>query len=261
MSAAARRRPRCCGSPASSACSGRRASAAGSSPICARRWSSSERWFDDREFVRLLELSQTLPGLNSVNLAVLAGDQVRGAPGAAVAGLAMTAAGRRLRPEPGRALRALRQCAGWMKALLGGAAAAAVGLLLATALRLGRAQFRRPLDLAILLVTAVAVGELRLPLRLGRAGGGRGRDLALPAASGARTQDPTTRQGRRHERRSGHARAAVRRLRDRLAARDRRRLGGAAGAAHGRRHGHALALGPAVQGDLQPRARWRPAPT
>jgi chromate transport protein ChrA len=54
--------------------------------------------------------------------------------------------------------------AGWMTALLGGAAAAAVGLLLATALRLGRAQFRRPLDLAILVVTAIAVGELRLPL-------------------------------------------------------------------------------------------------
>ena len=51
-----------------------------------------------------------------------------------------------------------------MTALLGGAAAAAVGLLLATALRLGRAQFRKPLDLAILLATAVAVGELRLPL-------------------------------------------------------------------------------------------------
>ncbi len=39
-----------------------------------------ERWFDDREFVRLLELSQTLPGLNAVNMAVLAGDQVRGGP-------------------------------------------------------------------------------------------------------------------------------------------------------------------------------------
>ena len=33
-----------------------------------------------------------------------------------------------------------------------------------TALRLGRQQFRKPLDLAILLITAFAVGELRLPL-------------------------------------------------------------------------------------------------
>jgi chromate transporter len=122
-----------------------------------------ERWFDDREFVRLLELSQTLPGLNAVNLAVLAGDGVRGARGAIVAGLAMTLPGAAFVLGMG-ALYAPYANAGWMRALLGGAAAAAVGLLLATALRLGRPQFRRPLDLVILLVTAIAVGELRLPL-------------------------------------------------------------------------------------------------
>jgi chromate transporter len=122
-----------------------------------------ERWFDDREFVRLLELSQTLPGLNSVNLAVLAGDGVRGALGATVAGLAMTLPGVAFVLAMG-ALYAPCANAVWMRALLGGAAAAAVGLLLATALRLGGPQFRRPLDLVILLVTAIAVGELRLPL-------------------------------------------------------------------------------------------------
>jgi chromate transporter len=122
-----------------------------------------ERWFDDKEFVRLLELSQTLPGLNAVNLAVIAGDQLRGGRGAAVAGLAMLLPGVAFVLGLG-ALYAPYANAGWMTALLGGAAAAAVGLLLATALRLGRAQFRRPLDLAILVVTAIAVGELRLPL-------------------------------------------------------------------------------------------------
>ena len=122
-----------------------------------------EGWFDDKEFVRLLELSQTLPGLNAVNLAVLAGDGVRGAPGAVVAGLAMTLPGVAFVLTLG-AFYAPYANAPWMTALLGGAAAAAVGLLLATALRLGRAQFRKPLDLAILLATAVAVGELRLPL-------------------------------------------------------------------------------------------------
>jgi chromate transporter len=122
-----------------------------------------EGWFDDREFVRLLELSQTLPGLNSVNMAVIAGDEVRGMPGAIVAGLAMTLPGVAFVLTLG-ALYASYAHAAWMTAILGGAAAAAVGLLLATALRLGRPQFRRPLDLAILLVTAFAVGELRLPL-------------------------------------------------------------------------------------------------
>jgi chromate transporter len=122
-----------------------------------------EGWFDDREFVRLLELSQTLPGLNSVNLAVLAGDGVRGALGATVAGLAMTVPGVAFVLGLG-ALYVSYANELWMRAVLGGAAAAAVGLLLATALRLGRPQLRRPLDLAILLVTAIAVGELRLPL-------------------------------------------------------------------------------------------------
>lgn len=122
-----------------------------------------QRWFDDQEFVRLLELSQTLPGLNAVNLAVLAGDGVRGWRGATVAGLGMTLPGIAFVVGMG-ALYAPYAGAIWMKALLGGAAAAATGLLLATALRLGRAQFRKPLDLAILLITAIAVGELRLPL-------------------------------------------------------------------------------------------------
>lgn len=122
-----------------------------------------ESWFDDREFVRLLELSQTLPGLNAVNLAVIAGDEVRGVPGAIVAGLAMTLPGVAFVLTLG-ALYAPYAHVAWVSALLGGAAAAAVGLLLATALRLGRPQFKKPFDLAILLLTAFAVGELRLPL-------------------------------------------------------------------------------------------------
>ena len=122
-----------------------------------------ERWFDDTSFVRLLELSQTLPGLNAVNMAVLAGDEVRGTRGAIVAGLAMTMPGVAFVLALG-SLYAPYAAAPWMAALLGGAAAAAAGLLLATALRLGRPQFRKPVDLAILLATAFAVGELRLPL-------------------------------------------------------------------------------------------------
>jgi len=52
-----------------------------------------ERWLDDRSFLRVLELSQTLPGLNTVNVAVLAGDELRGWPGAVVAALAVIAPG------------------------------------------------------------------------------------------------------------------------------------------------------------------------
>src|SRR5437879_7870501 len=45
----------------------------------------SEGWLDDDNFLDALELSETLPGLNSVNMSVIVGDRLRGAAGAAAA--------------------------------------------------------------------------------------------------------------------------------------------------------------------------------
>src|SRR6202011_880794 len=42
-------------------------------------------WLDDDDFLDALEVSETLPGLNSVNMSVIVGDRMRGAFGAAVA--------------------------------------------------------------------------------------------------------------------------------------------------------------------------------
>src|SRR5215469_7581878 len=42
-------------------------------------------WLDDKAFVELLSISQSLPGLNSTNMAVLVGDRLRGIPGALAA--------------------------------------------------------------------------------------------------------------------------------------------------------------------------------
>lgn len=122
-----------------------------------------EGWFDDESFLRLLELSQTLPGLNAVNMAVLAGDEVRGGRGATIAAVAMTLPGTAFVLALG-ALYAAYAHEAWMTALLGGSAAAAVGLLLATTYALGRRQLAKPLDAILIAITAVAVGELRLPL-------------------------------------------------------------------------------------------------
>lgn len=122
-----------------------------------------EEWFNDDQFLRILELSQTLPGLNSVNMAVLAGDEVRGTRGAAVAGLAMIVPGVIFVMGLG-AVYVLYAKDAWMNALLSGAAAAAVGLLLATTFQLGKKQFSKPIDLALVLATAYAVGELRISL-------------------------------------------------------------------------------------------------
>src|SRR6516162_4243287 len=39
---------------------------------------AKHRWLDDKTFVELLSISQTLPGLNATNMAVLVGDRLRG---------------------------------------------------------------------------------------------------------------------------------------------------------------------------------------
>src|SRR5262244_3085321 len=40
------------------------------------------QWIDDRTFLELLAISQSLPGLNTANMAILIGDRLAGVPGA-----------------------------------------------------------------------------------------------------------------------------------------------------------------------------------
>lgn len=114
------------------------------------------RWLDDASFVELLSISQTMPGLNATNMAVLVGDRLRGPLGALVAtvgiclpgGLFMFAAGYLY----GR--HAQRPAVGFA---LAGVAAAAVGLVVAVALQLGRKSLSGLGDLAFVALTAVGV--------------------------------------------------------------------------------------------------------
>ncbi|MGH7932551.1 MAG: chromate transporter [Candidatus Binataceae bacterium] len=123
----------------------------------------ANRWIDDDEFLDALEISQTLPGLNSVNMSVVIGDRMRGALGAvvAVAGLALPGAAvvmtlgvlweqQRHNPD--------------ITAILIGVAASAVGLLLAVTFQLGHKQFVRFPDLLFILATFVAVSMFHLSL-------------------------------------------------------------------------------------------------
>lgn len=126
---------------------------------------SDTKWLDDEAFLDALEISQTLPGLNAINMSVIIGDNLRGIPGAivAVAGLVL----------PGVII-IMGLGAFWqeqshnpqVKAFLIGVAAAAVGLLSTVTLQLGHKQFTKPLDLAIIAATFVAVSILREPLYL-----------------------------------------------------------------------------------------------
>lgn len=116
-------------------------------------------WLDDREFVELLSISQTLPGLNATNMAVLVGDRLRGALGATAAicgiclpgALVMIGAGMLYRRHGDRP-------AG--TAMLHGVAAAAVGLILATTVQLGRKSLHHVVDLVFVALTIIGVNVL-----------------------------------------------------------------------------------------------------
>jgi chromate transporter len=122
-------------------------------------------WLDDDGFLDALELSETLPGLNSVNMSVIVGDRLRG-----IAGAALAACGLLL---PGVVV-VMTLGAFWdqnrhnpmINHFLVGVAAAAVGLLATVTLQLGHKQLARTVDLIFVLTTFLAVSFFKLSLVL-----------------------------------------------------------------------------------------------
>lgn len=122
---------------------------------------SKHRWVDDKEFVQLLSISQTLPGLNATNMAILVGDRLRRLPGAlaAICGVCLPGAlimflvGIAYHEHGNRPL---------VTAMLHGVAAAAVGLILATTVQLGRKSLGRLSDLAFVALAVIGVNRLHL---------------------------------------------------------------------------------------------------
>src|SRR5580700_11402267 len=55
---------------------------------------TKRHWVDDKEFVQMLSISQSLPGLNATNMAILVGEKLRGALGsiAAIIGICLPGA-------------------------------------------------------------------------------------------------------------------------------------------------------------------------
>jgi chromate transporter len=112
------------------------------------------KWLNDDEFMAALAISQTMPGLNAVNLAVLAGDRLRGAPGAIAAAIGLLIPGCTFVLVVGLIyLKNANHPDANM--ILAGVAAAATGLLAAITYRLGRRQFVEIKRLAILIATFV----------------------------------------------------------------------------------------------------------
>ena len=120
---------------------------------------SKRAWLDDKGFVELLSISQSLPGLNSTNMAILIGDRLCGLAGALAGivgiclpgGLLMFAAGMVYHQHGDHAL---------VTAALKGVAAAAVGLILATVVQLGKKSLEHAADAVFVVATVLGVNRL-----------------------------------------------------------------------------------------------------
>ena len=122
-----------------------------------------EKWLDEDGFMAALEISQTLPGLNSTNMSVIVGRKLRGPAGALVATLGMILPGAVIVTGLGFAYVALRHDPK-VAVVLTGVAAAAVGLLLQVTLKIGWKQLISPRDLALVVVVFVLVGIFHVSL-------------------------------------------------------------------------------------------------
>lgn len=116
-------------------------------------------WLDETEFVELLSISQSLPGLNATNMAILVGQKLRGPLGAFLAVVGMCLPGALIMLVAGLVYRAHGDHPA-STAALKGVAAAAVGLTLFTAVQLGKKAIGVRADYVFVALTVFAVNGL-----------------------------------------------------------------------------------------------------
>lgn len=122
-----------------------------------------KRWLDAREFLGLYAISQVMPGPTGISFCVLLGDRFFGLRGAlaAVAGFVLPPA---LIVVSLAALFERYQHLPWVQGALHGMGAAAVGLIIHTAVRLSRGVRGEHVSILVAALTFVAVALLRLPV-------------------------------------------------------------------------------------------------
>lgn len=123
------------------------------------------RWVDSDEFIVMLSISQTMPGLNSVNIAILMGDRLRGAIGATVAAVGLLLPGAAIVMSIGL-LYGINSDHPMANHVLGGVAAAAAALLTTVTWNLGERTFKKRKSLALLVLTFVLMSIVKWPLYL-----------------------------------------------------------------------------------------------
>ena len=122
---------------------------------------TKRHWIDDKEFVEMLSISQSLPGLNATNMAVLVGEKLRGVMGAIAGILGICLPGGLLMFAVGIFYHHHGDHA-WITAALKGVAAAAVGLLLSTVVNLSKKSLSHNFDFVFMAMTVLAVNRLHL---------------------------------------------------------------------------------------------------
>jgi len=122
---------------------------------------TKNHWVDDKEFVELLSISQSLPGLNATNMAILLGDRLKGWMGAVAGILGVCLPGALIMLAVGMFYR-VHGDHPYVTYMLKGVAAAAAGLLLATCIQLGKKSLSHRFDLVFVLISVLAVNRLHL---------------------------------------------------------------------------------------------------
>ncbi len=124
-----------------------------------------DHWVDSDEFIVMLSISQTMPGLNSVNIAILMGDRLRGALGAWVAAIGLLLPGALIVLAIG-ILYGANSDHPMANHVLGGIAAAAAALLTTVTWNLGERTFKKRKSLVLLVLTFVLMSLVKWPLYL-----------------------------------------------------------------------------------------------
>ena len=112
-----------------------------------------------QEFVEMLSISQSLPGLNATNMAILVGEKLRGIMGSLAAIVGICLPGGALMYAVGIFYRQHGDHA-WTTAGLKGVAAAAVGLILSTVVQLSKKSLAGKFDFIFMALTVIAVNRL-----------------------------------------------------------------------------------------------------
>ena len=128
---------------------------------------AKKKWLDDGVFLELVSISNTLPGLNSTNMSILAGDRLCGWPGSVVAMVGMCFPAF-VFLTIGGVLYGMHHDHPIVNAALKGVAAGAVGLIGATWFSIGKKTVRGFSDAFFILAAVLCIHRfgLSVPITL-----------------------------------------------------------------------------------------------